>query len=338
VSRAALHDLHPPVEDLRREVLASLAAEPKKLAPKLFYDVQGSHLFDAITALPEYYPTRTEIGILRGCRDELAELLGPDTVLIEPGGGNGIKARLLLDKIDARAYVPIDIARQHLFTAAEALAGDYPDVAVHAVCADFSRPLQLPELPEGGRRVAFFPGSSIGNFDASAAIALLERLAGLVGPGGVLLIGADLVKDEARLTAAYDDVQGITAEFNRNVLTRLNRELDADFVLECFTHEARYNSDLDRVEMHLVSQIGQQVMVGGESFDFSAGESIHTENAYKYTPDGFRELAAAAGFDPWHEWSDPEGLFTVFLFTCLGPVKRRAGPMEATDDPSCPDV
>jgi dimethylhistidine N-methyltransferase len=311
-----LHDLHPPVADLRREVLAGLGAQPKRLTPKLFYDTHGSRLFDAITALPEYYPTRTEIGILRGCRDELAALLGPDAVLIEPGGGNGIKARLLLDAIDALAYIPIDIARQHLFDAAEGLATDYPELEIHAVCADFSRPLALPELPQGGRRVAFFPGSSIGNFDPPAATALLERLADLAGRGGALLIGADLLKDEARLTAAYDDVQGVTAAFNLNILARINRELDGDFDLDAFDHSARFNRDAGRVEMHLVSRDGQTITVGDESFAFTAGESIHTENAYKYTRESFVALAAAAGFRPWREWTDADGLFAVFLFSC----------------------
>ena len=316
MSGAVLHDLHPPVADLRREVLTGLAATPKWLTPKLFYDAYGSQLFDAITALPEYYPTRTEIGILRACRDELAGLLGAGAVLVEPGGGNGIKARLLLDVLDAAAYVPIDIAREHLFAAAEGLAADYPGLTVHAVCADFSRPLELPQLPAGGRRVAFFPGSSIGNFEPAAAIALLRRLAGLVGPGGALLIGADLVKDEVRLTAAYDDVQGVTAAFNRNLLTRINRELAGGFDPDRFAHRACYNRDLQRVEMHLVSRDAQRVTVADREIGFAAGESIHTESAHKYTPDGFRDLAVAAGFRPWRQWLDPEALFAVFLFHC----------------------
>lgn len=316
MSGAVLHDLHPPAADLRREVLTGLAATPKWLTPKLFYDAYGSQLFDAITALPEYYPTRTEIGILRACRDELAGLLGPGAVLVEPGGGNGIKARLLLDVLDAQAYVPIDIARQHLFAAAEGLAADYPGLTVHAVCADFSRPLELPQLPAGGQRIAFFPGSSIGNFEPAAAIALLRRLAGLVGPGGALLIGADLVKDEARLIAAYDDVQGVTAAFNRNILTRINRELAGGFDLDRFAHRACYNRDLQRVEMHLVSREAQRVAVADREIGFATGESIHTESAYKYTPDGFRDLAVAAGFRPWRQWLDADGLFAVFLFHC----------------------
>ncbi len=316
MSSPVLHDLHPPVADLRREVLTGLEANPKWLTPMLFYDARGSHLFDAITALPEYYPTRTEIGILRDCRDELTELLGPGAVLVEPGGGNGIKARLLLDVLDAMAYVPIDIARQHLFNAAAGLAADYPEIEVHAVCADFSRPLQLPDLPRGGRRVAFFPGSSIGNFEPAAAVELLSRLAGLVGPGGALLVGADLVKDSVRLEAAYDDVQGVTAAFNLNVLARLNRELDTDFDLARFAHHARYDREAQRVEMHLVSQVAQRVSLDDREIVFDAGESIHTESAYKYTPAGFRELATKAGFEPWREWLDPEELFAVFLFSC----------------------
>ncbi len=316
MSTPVLHDLHPPVADLRAEVLAGLGSDPKRLTPKLFYDARGSHLFDAITALPEYYPTRTEVGILRACRSELAELLGPAAVLVEPGGGNGLKARLLLDVLDALAYVPIDIARQHLFNAAAGLAADYPAIEVHAVCADFSRPLELPALPEGGRRVAFFPGSSIGNFEPAAAVELLARLAELVGPGGALLIGADLVKEAVRLEAAYDDVQGVTAAFNLNVLARLNRELDADFDLARFSHHARYDHAAQRVEMHLVSRVAQRVALHGRAIHFDAGESIHTESAYKYTPEGFHDLAARAGFRPWREWLDPEGLFAVFLFTC----------------------
>lgn len=316
MSTPVLHDLHPPADDLRREVLAGLESDPKWLTPKLFYDAAGSHLFDAITALPEYYPTRTEIDILRACRDELAVLLGPRVVLLEPGGGNGLKARLLLDVLDVATYVPIDIARRHLFAAAGALAKDYPEVAVHAVCADFTRPLALPTLPQGGRRVAFFPGSSIGNFDPPNARALLGRFAALAGPGGALLIGADLVKDAARLEAAYDDAQGVTAAFNLNVLARLNREHDADFDLDRFSHRAHYNRDARRVEMHLVSRVAQRVSVEGRRIVFDPGETIHTENAYKYDVAGFRALAEAAGFRPWREWLDPEGLFAVFLFSC----------------------
>jgi dimethylhistidine N-methyltransferase len=311
-----MHDLHPPVADLRREVLDGLTSRPKRLAPKLFYDARGSALFNAITALPEYYVTRTEIAILERCRRELAATLGPGCVLIEPGGCNSLKVRLLLDVLAPAAYVPIDIAKDHLWDAALQLADDYPELAVHAVCADYSRPLAVPELPHGLRRVAFFPGSSIGNFDPSAAIAMLERLAALVGSGGALLIGVDLEKDEARLNAAYNDAQGVTAAFNLNLLVRLNRELDADFELDLFSHYAAYNRAAGRIEMHLVSAVRQQVMVAGQQVAFAPGERIHTENSYKYTPTRFGELAAAAGFRAWREWYDPERLFAVYLFAC----------------------
>jgi len=316
VNGAIRHDLHPPAADLRREVLAGLSGQQKQLSPKFFYDAHGSALFDAITALPEYYPTRTEIAILRGCRAELAQLLGPGTVVIEPGGGNGAKARLLLDSLAPRAYAPIDIARNPLFEAADGLAADYPAIDVHAICADFSRSLQLPALPTGERRVAFFPGSSIGNFDREHAVALLQRLAELVGPGGALLIGVDLQKDAARLESAYDDVQGVTAAFNLNMLARLNRELGADFRLERFAHRAHYDEEAGRIEMHLVSRAAQQARIDDKTFAFAEGETIHTENSYKYTPEGFAALAAAAGFRPLREWHDPDDLFAVFLFEC----------------------
>ncbi len=263
--RVRLHDLHPTPADLRDEVLRGLSQPQKSLPPKLFYDRRGSLLFDAITELPEYYPTRTEIAILREQGAAMAERLGRGRVLVELG------------------------------------------------------PVELPLEPDWGPGIAFFPGSSIGNFDPPQARALLGRIAALVGSGGRLLIGVDLKKDQARLEAAYNDAQGVTAEFNRNLLVRLNRELGADFDLDAFAHRAFYDPAPDpgsaggpgRIEMHLVSRIEQSVRVGGERFYFRAGETIHTESSYKYDRAGFGVLAASAGYETEAVWTDPEGLFSV---------------------------
>jgi dimethylhistidine N-methyltransferase len=309
------HDLVPAREDFRTDVLAGLCGEAKRLSPKFFYDERGSQLFDAITELPEYYLTRTEIDLLRRHGEEMAGMLGDDGLLFELGSGSNVKIRLLLDAQRPRVYAPIDISREHLRQSASAIARDHPELEVHAICADYSKPLELAGFLDAGRRTAYYPGSSIGNFDPTQAHDLLRRIAGLLEPDGRLLIGVDLKKDPAVLDAAYNDSQGVTAEFNLNLLARINRELDADFDLGAFTHKAFYNETLGRVEMHLVATAPQLVRIDGRSFEFRAGESIHTENSYKFSVGEFRTLAAEAGLASLRVWQDPDALFSLH---CLG--------------------
>jgi dimethylhistidine N-methyltransferase len=241
--------------------------------------------------------------------------VGTGSLLVEPGGGSCSKVRILLEGLRPCAYVPMDISREHLRAAAEQVAAEFPWLEVHASCTDFTRAMTLPETtpePEGPR-VAFFPGSSIGNFDPEGAVGFLAAVAELVGPGGFLLIGADRKKDKAILDAAYDDAAGVTAAFNLNLLERMNRELGADFDLSAWRHRAFYDEAQGRIEMHLVSVRAQTVRVAGETFEFAAGETIHTENSYKYGIEEFQALAARAGFDPEAVWTDARGLFAVHL-------------------------
>jgi dimethylhistidine N-methyltransferase len=296
---------------MRAEVLAGLARDQKRIPPKFFYDKRGSRLFDAITGLPEYYPTRTEIGILDRYGSEMARLVGRDSVLVELGSGSSHKIRVLLEALEPAVYVPVDISRDHLLASARDLASAFPALDVRAVCADYSIPLDLPIATDGRARTAFFPGSSIGNFDPAEAVLFLARVGQLVGPGGKLLVGVDLRKDPAVLHAAYNDAQGVTAAFNLNLLRRINRELDGDFDLDAFAHRAFYDGTAGRIEMHLVSALDQKVRVAGQVVGFRAGESIHTENSYKYSIDGFQDLARAAGFVVEQLWTDPQSLFSV---------------------------
>lgn len=306
-----------PIGRFRADVLAGLSRPQKQIPAKYFYDAAGSRLFDAITELPEYYPTRTENGILRAHAGELARWCGPHCLLVELGAGRLTKVRLLLDRLDSPAgYVPVDVSGDHLLAAAAGLADDYPALRITPVVADFSTAFALPGLP-GVRRVTFFPGSTIGNFDPPEANALLRRIADLVRPGGGLLLGVDLRKDPAVLERAYDDAAGVTAAFNRNLLTRINRELGADFAPGAFRHVAVYNRDRSRVEMHLVSDAAQRVSVCGRAFRFRAGESIHTENSYKYD---VAELASRAAGCGWHLENcrtDERGYFAVLLLTVM---------------------
>ena len=307
----AFHDYHPDAEDLLGEVLHGLACQPKRLPPQFFYDQRGSQLFDAITRLPEYYPTRTEIGILREQGEAIAAHLGHDSVLIELGSGSPLKIRVLLDSLRPAVYMPVDISGEHLRDSASHIARDYPQIQVEAVCADYSAGLQLPELPLDADRAAFFPGSSIGNFEPPAAVDLLRDVGEELGPGGALLIGVDLKKDRQQLDAAYNDSRQITAAFNLNLLTRINREANADFDTERFDHRAFYNAAQGRIEMHLVSTCSQQVRVNEQHFAFVPGESIHTENSYKYSIDEFHALGAKAGYEAEQVWTDADELFSV---------------------------
>jgi dimethylhistidine N-methyltransferase len=301
-----------PLSDFGRELFEGLSRSPRSISPKFFYDVAGSQLFDRICDLPEYYPTRTEIRILTECAPEIAAQIGPNADVVEFGAGSLTKVRLLLDALHApRRYVPIDISGEHLEAAAQRLRADYPRIAVQPVVADYTMPLVLPSLGEGlGQRVGFFPGSTLGNFSPEEALAFLQLAQRLLRGGG-LLLGVDLVKEPSRLHAAYNDAQGVTAAFNLNLLRRANRELGTDFDLEGFAHAAFYNAPLRRIEMHLVSRRAQSVRLDGQRFDFEEGETIHTENSYKFTAPGLHALAVKAGLRPTAVWTDPERLFSV---------------------------
>ena len=311
-------DLHPDTDDLAADVLTGFARTQKSIPPKYFYDEEGSRLFDAITELPEYYPTRTETAILRAYADDIAQKAGTGHLLVEPGSGSCTKARILFEGLQPCAYVPMDISRDHLRVAAERIAVEYPWLEVHAACTDFTRLMTLPPSSPEGRRLVFFPGSSIGNFDPDAAVGFLRMIADMVGPGGQLLIGVDLKKERRILEAAYDDTRGVTAAFNLNLLTRINRELDADFDLSKWQHRALYNEEAGRIEMHLVSLAEQEVSLSGRRFHFAQGETIHTENSYKYSVEEFRDLAARAGFMTDTIWVDENRLFSLHLLQTGG--------------------
>jgi dimethylhistidine N-methyltransferase len=294
-----------------RDLQAALGTRPRSISPKYFYDAEGSRLFDRICELPEYYPTRTEIAILERSVGEMAALAGPGAEIVEFGAGSLRKVRLLLDAFDAPArYLPIDISGEHLRDAAAMLRSEFAGLDVQPVVADYSHAFDLPPQRAGGRRIGFFPGSTIGNFTPEEALAFLQRAAHLLR-GGALLLGADLVKHPHVLHAAYNDAQGVTAAFNLNLLARANRELGANFVLPQFAHYAFYNAPQQRIEMHLVSRTDQGVTFGGERYAFAEGESLHTENSCKFTVAGLRALAQEAGFRPGPVWTDPERLFSV---------------------------
>jgi dimethylhistidine N-methyltransferase len=313
---AALLTSAPP--DLGRErflaeALHGLRQARKSLPCKYFYDAEGSKLFDQICTLPEYYPTRTELGILRAHAAEMAACLGPETLLVEYGSGSSVKTRLLLDRL-ARpsAYVPVDISREHLLETVLALRLDYPGLAVLPVCVDFGAPFELPRAPRPvSRRAVYFPGSTIGNFSEAGAIALMAGVARRVGPGGAFLVGVDLKKDPRVLERAYDDAAGVTAAFNLNLLARMNRELDAAFDLRRFEHRALWMEAEGRIEMHLVSRTEQVVRLGDAEIQFARGESICTEHSHKYTLPGFAGLARRAGLTVRRVWTDPGQLFSV---------------------------
>ena len=295
-----------------RDLAAALAHRPHSISPKYFYDERGSQLFDRICELPEYYPTRTEVAILTAHAREIAACMGPRAEIVEFGAGSLRKVRLLLDALDRPArYLPIDISGEHLAGAAAVLQRDYPGLQVQPVVADYTQRMLLPaSLPGAGQRVGFFPGSTIGNFTPDEAVQFLAVTAQVLR-GGALLLGVDLVKDPAILHAAYNDAQGVTAEFNLNLLARANRELGARFDLDQFFHSAFYNAPRQRIEMHLVSRRRQQVALGGRSFELEEGESLHTEHSHKFTVAGLRDLARRAGFRPGPVWTDDERLFSV---------------------------
>jgi dimethylhistidine N-methyltransferase len=311
-ARVELHDLEPRLADIHQEVRAGLRASPPRLSPRFFYDERGSKLFEAITRQPEYYPTRAELEILEARQGEIREVLGRGTLLVEYGSGSSRKIRLLLEELRPLAYMPVDISRDHLLDAARRLAADYSWLEIHAVCADYGEPLALPWRPDGVPVSAFFPGSSIGNFERPAAGRFLGRVHATLGPGGRLLVGVDRRKPAAVLEAAYNDAAGVTAEFNRNLLVHLRRVLGGDVDPEDFEHRAFYDERIGRIEMHLVARRDISCRIGDLPLELRAGETLHTENSYKYAPEEFTRLAADAGFARLHEWTDAEGLFSVF--------------------------
>jgi dimethylhistidine N-methyltransferase len=314
--RIAFHDLLPPQQSMLDEVWAGLGAPQKQISPKFFYDARGCELFDAICGLAEYYPTRAELSIMRTHARAMGGMLGRDCALIEIGCGNSEKTRALLDELRPKVFAAVDIAREQLEASCDALAESFPDMRIVALRADFAREIELPDTVLGSpHRVLYFPGSTIGNFTPDEARVFLARWAPLLGAGGGALIGVDLKKDPAVLDAAYNDKQGVTAEFNLNVLRHINRELGADFDLAAFRHRARYVAAHGRIEMHLESLRPQHVTIAGRVLELRAGETIHTENSYKYDIAEFQELARAAGFSARQCWTDDDRLFSVHYLT-----------------------
>ncbi len=312
------HSTGPGLRDrFRRDVLLGLARPKKEIPCKYLYDERGSALFDEICELEEYYLTRTELAILNRHLGEMADAIGPGCALIELGSGSGLKTRLLLEHLlEPRAYYPVDISAEPLLRSASELLELFPTLEIVPVCDDFTRDFELPEnASSSGRFVVYFPGSTIGNFRPAAAQRLLLSVARLVGPGGGLLVGFDVDKDESIVWPAYNDGRGVSAAFNLNLLARINRELDSDFDLDAFRHRAEYRRAEERVELSLVSLTKQRVRVAGREFRFAAGEPIHTEDSYKYTLGHFARLTARAGFSLEREWYDENEYFRVQFLT-----------------------
>jgi len=303
-----------PAGSLREDVIAGLSLPQKSLPPKYFYDAEGSRLFERICRLPEYYPTRAELSLTRAHLAAIARFAGGGCELVEYGSGASLKTRLLIRALRPSAYVPVDISVDALAGASRRLAREFSWLHIFAVTGDFSQPLRLPvfRARAGRRRVVYFPGSTIGNLVPEEAQAFLKMTRGQVGRAGAMLVGVDLKKDASVLHAAYNDARGVTAAFNLNLLRRINRELGADFDLRHFRHYAFYNPAPGRIEMHLVSLRRQAVRLGAYRFEFAPGETIHTENSYKYSVEEFSALAADAGFRAAHLWQDARRRFALF--------------------------
>ena len=306
----------PAASEFAVDVLAGLTASPKRLPPKYFYDSAGSALFERITRLPEYYPTRIEIGILRERAQDIAALIPAGAALIEFGSGSSTKTRIILSAAKSlNAYVPVDISAEFLREQAAALRQEYPAISMLPVAADFSKPFDLPPAVAKMPRAGFFPGSTIGNFEPHEAAAFLRHAGRILGPGASFIVGVDLVKDPHVLQRAYNDAEGVTAQFNLNLLARINRELGAKFDLACFEHHAFFNRERSRIEMHLASLRRQRVKLLGECIELRAGETIHTENSYKYSIESFGAMARGAGWTPAAVWTDAGGKFSVHALT-----------------------
>lgn len=303
----------------RRDVLNGLAARPRTIPPRWFYDRVGSELFEAITALPEYYVTRTERSLLRSAASEIALLAGPDRAVVEFGSGSAAKTPILLSAVSPSAYVPIDISGDFLWESAERLSELFPDVPLYPIEGDFTQALRLPTAINGAPRLGFFPGSTIGNLLVPEAVDLLRTMATTLGRDSALLIGIDRVKDPGILLPAYDDAQGVTAAFNLNLLQRINTELAGSVPVDAFRHVALWNDGEARIEMHLEAARDVQFQVDGRSFSMARGETIHTENSLKYGPRDALVLLRAGGWAPIAEWTDPEQLFSL-IFATRGPA------------------
>ena len=320
VHAAALAEAHPfddQTSAFARDVIGDLSQHPKRLSPKYFYDAAGSELFEQITLLPEYYPTRTELAILRDRSRAISEIIPAGAALVEFGAGATTKVRLLLNECSLGAYVPVDISGEFLKAQALALRADFPGLQVHPVTADFTMPFELPAAIGAMPKVGFFPGSTLGNFEPHEACAFLRSARGILGKAARMVIGVDLEKDERLLHDAYNDAAGVTARFNLNVLVRINRELGGNFDLSAFVHRAIYNRERHRVEMHLISKKQQAVRMLGTSFSFRHGESIHTENSYKYSLERFGALARGAGWTVRKSWTDNARMFSVHALAAL---------------------
>jgi len=305
-------ELNAPQRQMFEEVVEGLRRPQKMIPSKFFYDERGSELFEEITRLDEYYPTRTETRILEDHIEEIAEAVGEQSVIVELGSGNSTKTRLLLDHMsDISAYVPVEISEEYLMKTVRSLKDEYPDLSIKPVCADYTKPFRIPPIAKTFEYyVIFYPGSTIGNFRPERAQQFLKTISRLLVPGGGMLIGVDLKKGRDTLEAAYNDAKGVTAQFNLNMLLRLNRELNADFRIDNFEHLAFYNEEKGRIEMHLKSKTGQEVHLNGEAIHFEEGETIHTENSYKYSLDEFRALV-----NDWFKvervWTDADDLFSM---------------------------
>ncbi len=312
----AMLESAPDTQTFLDDVIAGLSQTPKRLPSKYFYDERGSRLFDEICTLEEYYLTRTELTIMQQFAGEIAETLGQGNMLVEYGSGSSLKTRILLDRLQRTvAYVPVDISGEHLQHTAGRLAQTYPHIEILPVCADFTAEFELPcSKCDPIQKSVYFPGSTIGNFNPTDTCRLLQQIASICGSGGSLLIGIDLQKEIQTIEAAYNDRNGVTMAFNRNLLHRINRELDADFQVDAFEHRAPYNERLGRIEMYLISGACQTVTIDGATFGFADGEPICTEYSHKYTIDSFRAIAATAGFLLECAWTDDQELFAVLHF------------------------
>lgn len=305
----------PEIAAFAADAVTGLTRTPKHISPKYFYDHEGSRLFEDITRQPEYYPTRCELEILRAHAADMAKLMPDNTVLIEFGSGAATKAKILIEAAAGKlaAYIPVDISGDFLEQEVADLRKEFPALAIEPVIADFMHPFELPAVASGKARVGFFPGSTIGNLEPHDASAFLRHAGAILGDNALLIIGVDLVKDAEVLNAAYNDKAGVTEAFNLNLLTRMNRELAADFKLESFEHHAFYNRERRRIEMHLASLKRQKVKVAGQMIDFRAGDTIHTESSYKYTAGSFGALARGARWTPLEMWTDSQNLFSVHV-------------------------
>lgn len=316
--RYRFFDRDPVLPDVVAEVKEGLRQTPKRISPKYFYDARGSALFEAITQLPEYYLTRTELRILDAFKHEISHRVGKSCCLIEYGSGSSHKVRMLIHALEPRYYVPVDISKEHLQRSAKSIHDDFDDMHVYPTCADYSTGVELPEVIDGAPRCGFFPGSSIGNFERVEAADFLATVRDTVGPGGYCIVGFDARKSKSIVEPAYNDEAGITAEFNLNLLTHLNQAIGTDFDVANFRHHAFYDEALGRIEMHLVSETAQEVRLDGETFSFASEEPLHTENSYKYSLAEVKALADAAGLSYVKHWEDQDAWFFVALLQATG--------------------